>query len=445
MTPALSPAIPERINRRLSMALVSLSLIFSLVAFTLSVGETGPAATHELAEGSSLRQIQFGSIFLAAIWLAWQHRQWTWMHLKHANPFLIAVVVYCFASMLWSVAPLVSIKRTALLVGLLLIGLATAPPVGDTRLCSRAMMFTITGIAAISAVVALALPNVGVDFQLGGAWRGILWQKNVLGSITGFGVILWLRECLTRDMPLPRCLAGLVLCFFVLVMYKSTTSLIVTVLGCGIYLALRRKYLAGRYTQVVISMALILTVMLLLHFGYVITGHLPTWDDLVGPITGALNKSSDFTGRGEIWKLVLLSVERHPIWGIGYGGFWLGDGSASQYIKDLLAWMPATGHQGYIDILNELGAVGLGLTIAALLWHFYQLGRLAFIDREEAAIHFSLIVLVIVSNFSESQLLADVAFQNIYFFYSSLNVSAILDLHRKGALPAAARGGLAHA
>lgn len=421
----------DHLARRLAMALISMSIVFSLVPFTLSMGSTGPEAGHQLAQGSSLRQIQYGSIFLAAGWLAWRWRGWTWEHVKRANPFLLIVVVYCFASMMWSAAPMVSVKRAILLLGLIMIGLATAPPVGRVRQCSHVMMYTLTALVAISMVVSIAIPSVGVDRDLGNAWRGILWQKNVLGSIAGFALIFWVREFLIRELPRRICVGGALLSAFVMVMSKSTTALLVTSVGIGIYVLLRRRYLAGRHTSLQISLVVLVLLMLITHFFYVATGRLPTMADIIGPITALLNKSSDLTGRGDIWLLVMKSVDQHKIWGMGYGAFWLGDGSASQYIKDILTWMPSNGHNGYIDILNELGAVGLGLTIGLLLWHVYQLIRLFAVDREEAALHFAVLILILISNFSESQLLADVSFQNIFIFYSSLTVSAILDMDRK--------------
>lgn len=424
-------SVSERFDRRLAVALVACSVIFSLVPFTLSMGATGPEATHQLADGSHLRQFQFGSVFFGAAWLAWKRRDWTVRHLRHVNPFLLLVVAYCFASMLWSAAPMVSLKRSVLLAGLLLIGLATAPPVGAPRQCMRVLMVTLTGLVGISALVAIAIPSVGIDYDLGGAWRGIMWQKNVLGSIAGFALMLWIREFLMRETFRWRASAGILLNAFVLVMSKSTTALLVTVLGIGIYLLFRRRYLAGKHTGAILSLGLGLIVVLSLFAYYLITGHLPQWSELVGPITSILHKSADLTGRDDIWRLVLISVRQHPIWGIGYGAFWLGDGSPAQYIADILSWMPAHAHNGYIDILNELGVVGLALTLAMLIYHFYQIARLFDIDREEASIHLAFVLLILLSNVSESQLLADVNFQNILLFYSSLTISARLDVHQQ--------------
>lgn len=164
--------------------LIGLSLAFALVPVTLTMGNAGPKAGHEIAEGSVIRQIQFGSLFLIAFWLAWKHRYWTLKRVQSMNPFLLLIVAYCGLTLLWSPYPEITFKRFVLLMGVVLIGIAAAPPTGGSRQFLRVVMATLTILVAISCMVSIALPHVGVDYVLGGAWRGIMWQKNALGAIS---------------------------------------------------------------------------------------------------------------------------------------------------------------------------------------------------------------------------------------------------------------------
>ena len=433
---------PTHAERRLARALIALSAVFTLVSTQALFALAGLHESHHIVDGSWLRQLQYGSLFAAAAWLAWRRRDEAWAALLRVNPFLLGVLALGLASALWSAAPDITVKRIALVVGLVLIGTAAGPPLVDARQLLRTVLATLTVLAALSAAVAVAAPSVGTDLALGGAWRGILWHKNMLGSICAFCTVLWLWAMLDDRAHPGRCLAGLLFSVFVLVMARSSTALLVAAAGSAIYLLLRRRYWADRHVLPAAALLCFVAALVGLHFFYVYANRLPTWDELAGPVTALFNKSTDLTGRSELWDLVLLSVAHRPWLGVGYGAFWLGAGGPSQYIADALHWMPLTAHNGYLDILNELGAAGLALMAGMLVWHLAQLARLMRVDRPTAAVHLGLLALMAINNFSESELLKDVLFQNIFFIYSSTAVSATLHLHRRRAAPAPAPMGL---
>jgi O-antigen ligase len=218
--------------------------------------------------------------------------------------------------------------------------------------------------------------------------------------------------------------------FFILVMAKSSTAILVATLGSGIYLVVRKRYLTGQFESRRIVLVLAIAVMLALLAFYTAESRLPDTDELLSPITGIFNKSTDLTGRTDIWRLVLLEINKHPIFGIGYGAFWLGEGSPSQSIIDILHWIPLQAHNGYLDIFNELGIVGLCLLGLVFVYHIISLIRLTAFDREEAAIHWAMLILILISNLSESEVFRGVLFQNIFFLYSSTSISARLTVHK---------------
>jgi O-antigen ligase len=427
------PAPAQRLDHFLIGALVALCFICSLVPTTFQMGELGPEAGHQIAEGSLLRQVQFGTIFLTAGWLAYRHPAEALGIFRRMNPFLILLLIYCAASIAWSPAPNVTIKRVVLLGGLLLTGIVISPPIATPRQFSHALLGTLSALVAVSAFVAVALPHIGVDLFLDGAWRGIMWQKNLLGAVAGLCVMLWLRECMERRLPLGRTAAATLFSIFVLYMSKSTTSMLVTAVGIAVYLALRQRWVRNSHAGLIASLVGLSLLLALTYLFYIATGRLPTWQDVIAPIATLLNKSPDLTGRTEIWRLVLAAARQHLTFGIGYGAFWIGEGGPAQFIADEFGWMPSHGHNGYIDLLNELGIVGLVLFIGLLLWHLASLFLLMRIDRDEAALHLSILVLMVISNFSESQFLRDVSLQNMVLVFSSVTVSARLRLARRDA------------
>jgi exopolysaccharide production protein ExoQ len=418
----------DKTNLLLVRLLIVLSMTFSFLPPGFDWENNHAQGSY--AEGSLLFQIEFGSVFLIGAWLAWRNRGWSLRHALHLNPFLIIMIMYCLTTMLWSPYPVVTLKRTVQLIGLTLVGIAISPPVGGKQGLIRTMLGTLMTLMAASFVVSLMIPHIGVDYELGGAWRGVLSQKNTLGAISGLCVVLWIKESLGSTFPRSLCYFGILFSTFMLIMAKSSTSILVAVLGTSIYLLVRRRYLYGESDGHRLVLAVTAIILLALQIFYIFHSRLPDWDELFAPFGALFNKSADLTGRTDIWRMVLVEVQRHPLFGIGYGAFWLGEGSPSQSIITALHWIPLQSHNGYLDVLNELGVFGLIIMVSVFLFHIRSLIKLTRIDREEAAMHWAMLILILISNLSESEVFRGVMFQNIFFIYSSTAISARLTVDR---------------
>lgn len=414
------------------------SFVFSLLPPGLKYADVD--ADTNFTEGNLGLQLQFGGIFLGGAWLAWKHWEATLVRVRQANPFLIVFILWCAITVLWSPYPVTTVKRVVQLVGFMLVGIAVGPPVGGSRQLLQLLMYTVTGLLVASLVMVVVNPRIGIDYDLGGAWRGVMTQKNTTGAVAGMCTLLWLREVADgRTLPRWLCALGMLFSMFMLVMAKSSTSLAVSGIGCMLYLLLRRHYVTMRHPWWLIGLCSVAIVMLAVHVFQVFTGHLPGWDDIAGNIGQLFGKDADLTGRTDIWQLVMMEVERHPIIGIGYGGFWLGEGSPSQYVIQAMYWIPLQSHNGYLDLLNELGIIGLALAVLAFLWHAGRLGRLMLFDREESAMHCAIFVMLLISNITESEIFRGMQFYNILFFYSAGAVASQVALYSRRR-PAAAGG-----
>ena len=131
----------------------------------------------------------------------------------------------------------------------------------------------------------------------------------------------------------------------------------------------------------------------------------------------------------------MIQIEKHWIFGIGYGAFWLGPGSASQPVLDTLSWIPYQGHNGYLDMLNELGAIGMLLFSGLVLFDMRNLMRLVSVDRKAAALFAAMVVTILVSNLTESSLFRNVGFNFLLLILSSVTVSSMLRARRFNARP----------
>jgi len=442
-SPSRHPSVaqPDTTSNGWDQALAGLLLVLSLAWSLLPAGLNWEFTNQaeNLASGNFVIQLQWGGLFLLAGVLSLRRfERFQWIA-SHVNPFLVVLLVYCLLNALWSIQPAVTLKKGIQLGGMLLIGIVLQiqglSHVRWLKLMSGTMLlFLLASVVAVAVIpdTAIEYATAGNDAWVGGAWRGITDQKNSYGIMTAFTVMTLVSLYATppvRSMPTLLLLVLLAFCGLNLVMSKSTTSLLVTMLGVGCFVLFRWKYVADDF---VVSRVLIVVAGLLLiylHVLFVVQGRLPTWDEFFKPVADLLGKRTDISGRFDIWDMVLDEIDHHPWLGVGYGAFWLGKGSASQAIIDKMYWVPFQAHNGYLDIFNELGMVGLALFAAFLLHHLITLYRLSRHDASEAAFHGAVIVVILIHNLTESSLLRGVNFLAMMVIYSSVAVSSSLQRH----------------
>lgn len=74
-----------------------------------------------------------------------------------------------------------------------------------------------------------------------------------------------------------------------------------------------------------------------------------------------LGRDASLTGRVPLWLAIWPEVLRAPVLGYGYAGFWNAASPTVQMIWLYAGWQAPDAHSSYLDILLQLGAVGLAL------------------------------------------------------------------------------------
>ncbi|MFZ6672468.1 O-antigen ligase family protein [Undibacterium sp. Xuan67W] len=399
-------------------------VLFSLLPYGISWDYAG---TSELTmEGSLNTKLEWGSLFLISTILLIRHLPLTLRYLRVINPFLLLLIFWCLASSFWSPLPAVTFKKAIQLVGLVMIALAIQLSSRPLDLFIKDLRYTLTAILIASFFVAIAIPSIGVDVELGRAWRGILSQKNELGQVAALCILLWQVSACDGSTSSRSMLIAILFGFFVLIMSKSSTSLAITVLSSALFHLFRKQRIESAYSMTRASLSIGIVALLMAFAFYMLESRLPTYGEITSPIAGLFGKGSDLTGRTDIWQLVELEIARHQWMGLGYGAFWLGPGSLSQYVIDALFWVPLQSHNGYLDILNEQGLIGLCLAILVLLKQLQQLFLMTYVDRLQAAFWGTTLMVVVITNFTESSLFRGFGFQNVFFIFALVTVTSSL-------------------
>jgi O-antigen ligase len=186
------------------------------------------------------------------------------------------------------------------------------------------------------------------------------------------------------------------------------------------WLALNRWGVLGK----IFVILAICIVAMVTHVYIVITANSPI-EYLTEQVFSATGKSSTFSGRVYLWKLLFSEIARHPWFGIGYGGFWTGIEGASGMVIRQLNWGPPTqSHSGYIDVANELGFIGLALLALLLLSQLRNLIRLYRSGENEFSLfHSAILFCTIVINYAETSFLRTTHLWWIVFCISIIEVN----------------------
>lgn len=271
---------------------------------------------------------------------------------KVAAPAILvfAMVGWTFLSSRWSIQPDVSFRRAVALTFTTLFALHLAARYGWKTLME--MFAALFGALAVgTAVVSIAFPGMGANDPVHpGAWNGLWYEKNQMGGLMVHGALV--SACAAVFVPGRRWLwgAGLAFCLLAIVMSQSTTSLVAAAVGLGGLAAVLVLRAGGWITLV--------SLWAMIALGGLFAGVMAFAPDL---FFGLLGKDSSLTGRTDIWAAVLRQVEHRPLVGYGFGAVWTDPWGPAWFIRHEVKWEAPTAHNGWLDVLLQLGAVGLAL------------------------------------------------------------------------------------
>lgn len=383
--------------------------------------------------GSAVSRLQWlGLIGLGAAFLLWRGGL-AWLLLRWLNPFLVAFVILAVASTLWSIEPGVTLRRMIRVAAILLSLGAMVLVAWHPRRFQQVLRPIVTALLVGSLLFGLAFPHLAIHSEaaseLAGAWRGLTNHKNSLGTLACLGLIFWLHAGLARETRLLTALCGALLATACLLLSRSSTALVTGAFTCIFLLMLLRSPKGLRRWMPWLTA---LFAAVLLAYSLAVLRLVPGLEVLLTPITAITGKDLTFTGRTEIWAIVIEQIRSHPWLGSGYGAYWIGPvhGSPAYEMVRLLYFYPGSAHNGYLDIANDLGGVGLVVLLGYLVVHVAQCLQLLKIDRNQAALYLAIFFQQAVNNLSESHWLNVTTLSMVVMTAASVSLSRALLEHR---------------
>lgn len=370
------------------------SAIAVVIVIMLSGAVIGPVFAPDGGETPLLRLVWLPA-YAAITWLAvWRIERMAgyWFPALAA----LALAGLAFASQWWSLAPDVTSRRVIALAITTVFAIWLAAVYPGPRL---PRLLTLAGLimGMGSLVFVFAFPAIGVHSDVNvGMWRGLWFEKNQMGWVmvaasTAAAAVLaspgsgkrlaaatWLLSALltlgTQSKTALLCLigaSGLIAAFWAL--RKAPTALAVAGVWLGVVLG-----------GIALAVALVMP-------------------DLVFE---ALGKDPTLTGRTGIWEAVMRQVDERPLLGHGYSAFWGAHSVPAAWVRREADWLVPSAHNGWLEILAELGWVGLvSVAVVIVLAVIGTTLRLPGAGRAEGYWAAGYLVAFLVLSFSESVLL----------------------------------------
>lgn len=317
------------------------------------------------------------------------------------NPWLFVFYLFWLMSVTWSDYPFITLKRWFKDMGTVVMVLLVLTE-RDSGEAVRAV-FARCAYACIPLSVLLYryYPDWGRvytgykgDTQM---FVGVTTHKNTLGVLVLVSALFLLWDLLedrekrrNATEKVVSCSRALVLlmCWYLLVIIDSVTSLVCTVFGSALLLtfglpSVRRS--PGRVEAFGLSAAAVLGLLDLMF-------------NIMETFVQSLDRDMTLTSRTDIWTIVK-DYQDNPLVGAGFDTFWAG--------RRLVLLAESTfgiiqAHNGYLETYLNGGLIGVGLLLVLLSSTYWRIRKKLVSGKREDSMRFALLLVAMVYNFSEA-------------------------------------------
>jgi exopolysaccharide production protein ExoQ len=316
-------------------------------------------------------------------------------------PFII-LSLWAFFSLRWTVDRYETIRGALLLISAHLFAFALAARYSWQKLIELTAV-TLVGVVGLSVLLAVGLPKIGQMQGLHqGAWAGAWAEKQGMGIYASLGFVAALAMA-SRGLKYALWWLAALLCLVAIAGTTSKTALVMTLVALAVGLWLRIFY-RGMLGKVmggwVIALGAILAVP-------VATGQFDF-------VLKALGRTSDLTGRTDVWEAVRKVAEMRPDQGWGFQAVFRGKDimtSPFQWISERTDFLPANAHSSWLDIYIQLGNIGVALLVIAMVWTWAGLFFARKVDNYALAFTGATLAAITFISFTETNLVAPMELQ----------------------------------
>jgi exopolysaccharide production protein ExoQ len=287
----------------------------------------------------------------------------------------------------------------------------------------RIMMFFLVSSAIASFAVVFLVPVVGRhpanEFE--GAWRGIYIHKNGLSAFMSLTVLGFLSILFGRDkhkiISSRWAAIGLGCTLMLIVLSTSLTGLILAIASFTILFFYRHYRWHGKRSVLAFDVFIGVTIGIV---SLVIINWNLIWE--------SLGKDPTLTGRTIIWRSSLDIWFHNRFWlGFGRDVFWNRDLDYASLVGSNVGWryIVPHAHNGFVDLILEVGFIGLVVFLLGFIGTLYRSFRMAYIKPAPQLLWAcGFLSLMLIFNFSESLVMRKSSF--FFVVYTAIYLSVLL-------------------
>lgn len=290
------------------------------------------------------------AFILATLFLRWKS---AFLLIFHA-PLIVAFIILCYFSYLWSGDPGTTLNEATRLLIHFLTAVCVVSWIGVKR--GLDLTFSVLTIGCLLSILSALRPEL--SYGLYGDFRGMYQQKNILGFAASMAA-LYGAYGLIFGRPFIPSLIGLAAGLTVTLMTDSATSIVIFAVGCGTMLV--QRSISGRKGMRLSKQVGLL--VLLIFAGYI--GNL-----LADTIISALGRDPTLTGRVALWDEGERLTALRPLFGYGYQILANDTGPMALYMIQRIGDFALQFHNSLLNIRFQLGIPGLVMNIAIIGYVF---------------------------------------------------------------------------
>lgn len=386
-------------------------------------------ASAPASGGLLSRALWLGLLAAAGAIILWR-ASLGWQLLRSLNPFLLLFVALAVASVVWSIEPLFTARRDLRLLTIVLVCIAFSLTSWHARRLQNVVRPALTIMLLGSIVFGIAAPGLAIHHELApelaGAWRGLTNHKNTFGALACAALVFWLHGWLAGDVRRLHALCGCTLAATCLWLSRSSTA---SIAAATAIVALLLLMLSPRSLRPYLNLAVGVAATGLVVFAVAVLRLIPGLEILLTPITLLTGMDLTFTGRAEIWAIIVERIHQNPLLGVGYGAYWTGPVAQSpsyEFVWRMGSFYPGSSHNGYLDVANDLGSAGLVCLLGYLAVHVHQSLRVLAADKAQGALFVALFVQQATVNLSESHWFSVLSLQFVLMTLATTALARLL-------------------
>ena len=269
---------------------------------------------------------------------------------------ILLLALLALTSTLWSIDPAASLRYGTLYLVTVMLGVALAGLVEPRNLVLG--LFLAFGLFNVVSFVFGGYVPLGAN---GVAFAGITPSKNMAAQVAGFGLLASVVAIVQglgerRLLLVLAAIAVIGVCGWTLLIALSTGALVASFAGLmviAVFLVARLLPLSGR-AFIALATIPVLVVLLALSNSWLV----PLFD----LVLERFGKDAGLTGRGYLWQRADELIAARPLFGLGYGAFWVPGNLAAEGLWEQFGITTRTGfhfHNTPREILVHLGWIGL--------------------------------------------------------------------------------------